>query len=173
MHRALKEYLPPILMKTYEFPLLCLTEQLEFGRLAEVIQDVFDAQFVTIASERGVTRREEIFGITPQDTDTISERRFRILTKVGTQRPYTMRRMCQLLAALCGQQGYQLWIDGSTYTVTVKVELTEKRNLNAVEELLHSVLPANLVCTCSLLYNQNRMLSKYTHAQLAAYTQRT
>ena len=33
MRKKLNEYLPSILLKTYEFPLLCDTEQREFDRL--------------------------------------------------------------------------------------------------------------------------------------------
>ena len=49
--------------------------------------------------------------------------------------------------------GYKLEVGGGKYTLTVKVALTAKRNQQAVEELLADIVPANMVCTTSLLYN--------------------
>ena len=170
MRKKLNEYLPSILLKTYEFPLLCDTEQREFDRLNTAVDEVLDAQFVSTAGERGIERYEQIFSIVPQDTDTLDERRFRVLAKINAQLPFSVRRLRQQLATLCGDDGYKLELDGGKYTLTVKVALTAKRNQQAVEELLADIVPANMVCTTSLLYNQHADLTRFTHAQLALLT---
>ena len=170
MRKKLNEYLPSILLKTYEFPLLCNTEQREFDRLNTAVDEVLDAQFVSTAGERGIKRYEQIFSIVPQDTDTLDERRFRVLAKINAQLPFSIRRLRQQLATLCGEDGYRMEIDGGRYTLTVKVALTAKRNQQAVEELLADIVPANMVCTTSLLYNQHADLTRFTHAQLALLT---
>ena len=170
MRKKLNEYLPSILLKTYEFPLLCDTEQREFDRLNTAVDEVIDAQFVSTAGERGIERYEQIFSIVPQDTDTLDERRFRVLAKINAQLPFSVRRLRQQLATLCGENGYRMEIDGGRYTLTVKVALTAKRNQQAVEELLADIVPANMVCTTSLLYNQHADLTRFTHAQLALLT---
>lgn len=170
MRKKLNEYLPSILLKTYEFPLLCDTEQREFDRLNTAVDEVLDAQFVSTAGERGIERYEQIFSIVPQDTDTLDERRFRVLAKINAQLPFSVRRLRQQLATLCGEDGYRMEIDGGRYTLTVKVALTAKRNQQAVEELLANIVPANMVCTTSLLYNQHADLTRFTHAQLALLT---
>lgn len=170
MRKKLNEYLPSILLKTYEFPLLCDTEQREFDRLNTAVDEVLDAQFVSTAGERGIERYEQIFSIVPQDTDTLDERRFRVLAKINAQLPFSVRRLRQQLATLCDENGYRMEIDGGRYTLTVKVALTAKRNQQAVEELLADIVPANMVCTTSLLYNQHADLTRFTHAQLALLT---
>lgn len=170
MRKKLQDYLPPVLLKAYEFPLLCKTEQPEFDRLNTAVDEVLDAQFVSTAGERGIERYEQIFSIVPQDTDTLDERRFRVLAKINAQLPFSIRRLRQQLATLCGEDGYRMEIDGGRYTLTVKVALTAKRNQQAVEELLADIVPANMVCTTSLLYNQHADLTRFTHAQLALLT---
>ena len=165
MRKKLQDYLPPILLKTYEFPLLCDTEQPEIDRLHDAADAVLDAQFLSTAGEYAISRYEKIFGVVPQDTDTIDERRFKVLTRINTQLPFSVRRLRQQLETLCGADGYKLELDGGKYTLTVKVALTAKRNQQAVEEL-----PANMVCTTSLLYNQHADLTRFTHAQLALLT---
>ena len=170
MRKKLQDYLPPILLKTYEFPLLCETEQPEIDRLHDAADAVLDAQFISTAGETAIARYEKIFGITPMDTDTLDERRFKVLTRINTQLPFSVRRLRQQLATLCGEDGYKLELDGDRYTLTVKVALTAKRNQQAVEELLADIVPANMVCTTSLLYNQHADLTRFTHAQLALLT---
>lgn len=170
MRKKLNEYLPSILLKTYEFPLLCKTEQPEFDRLNAAATAVLDAQFVTTAGERGIARYEKIFKITSMDTDTLDERRFRVLARINAQLPFSVRRLRQQLETLCGADGYKLELDGDRYTLTVKVALTAKRNQQAVEELLADIVPTNMVCTTSLLYNQHADLTRFTHAQLALLT---
>ena len=170
MRKKLQDYLPPILLKTYEFPLLCETEQPEIDRLHDAADAVLDAQFLSTAGEYAIQRYEKIFGITPMDTDTLDERRFKVLAKINAQLPFSVRRLRQQLATLCGEDGYKLELDGDRYTLTVKVALTAKRNQQAVEELLADIVPANMVCTTSLLYNQHADLMRFTHAQLALLT---
>lgn len=170
MHKRLQDYLPEILLKTYEFPLLCDTEQPEIDRLHDAADAVLDAQFLSTAGEYAISRYEKIFGVVPQDTDTLDERRFKVLTRINTQLPFSVRRLRQQLATLCGADGYKLEVNGGVYTLTVKVALTAKRNQQAVEELLADIVPANMVCTTSLLYNQHADLTRFTHAQLALLT---
>ena len=170
MRKKLQDYLPPILLKTYEFPLLCETEQLEIDRLHDAADAVLDAQFLSTAGEYAIQRYEKIFGVVPQDTDTLDERRFKVLTRINTQLPFSVRRLRQQLETLCGADGYKLELNGDRYTLTVKVALTAKRNQQAVEELLADIVPANMVCTTSLLYNQHADLTRFTHAQLALLT---
>lgn len=170
MRKKLQDYLPPILLKTYEFPLLCETEQPEIDRLHDAADAVLDAQFISTAGEYAISRYEKIFGVVPQDTDTLDERRFKVLTRINTQLPFSVRRLRQQLATLCGEDGYKLEVGGGKYTLTVKVALTAKRNQQAVEELLADIVPANMVCTTSLLYNKHADLTRFTHAQLALLT---
>lgn len=170
MRKKLQDYLPPILLKTYEFPLLCETEQPEIDRLHDAADAVLDAQFLSTAGEYAIQRYEKIFGVVPQDTDTLDERRFKVLTRINTQLPFSVRRLRQQLATLCGENGYKLEVGGGKYTLSVKVALTAKRNQQAVEGLLADIVPANMVCTTSLLYNQHADLTRFTHAQLALLT---
>ena len=161
MRKKLQDYLPPILLKTYEFPLLCDTEQPEIDRLRDAADAVLDAQFISTAGETAIARYEKIF-----------ERRFKVLAKINAQLPFSVRRLRQQLETLCGADGYKLELDGDRYTLTVKVALTAKRNQQAVEELLADIVPANMVCTTSLLYNTWEQIKKLTWGELKKLTWR-
>lgn len=172
MRKKLQDYLPPILLKTYEFPLLCDTEQPEIDRLHDAADAVLDAQFLSTAGEYAIQRYEKIFGVVRQDTDTLDERRFKVLAKINAQLPFSVRRLRQQLATLCGEDGYKLEVNGGVYTLTVKVALTAKRNQQAVEELLADIVPANMVCTTSLLYNTWEQIKRLTWGELKKLTWR-
>ena len=152
MRKPLREYLPPVLRSTYEFPLLCQVEQAEMDALGAAADGVLEDQFVVTAKERGLARYEAIFGIAPRDTDTLEDRRFRILTKITAQLPYTMRRLRQLLTLLCGEDGFSVALGSDAYLLIVRVELSARRNLEEAETLVRRMVPANLWVDYSLRY---------------------
>lgn len=145
MRKRLQDYLPPILLETCEFPLLCLTGQAEIDALIEGTAGVMNSQFVTTAPLRGIERYERIFGLVSKDTDTIEERRARILAKMNRSLPYTIRRLRQMLAALCGEDGYSVDLQHNAYHMTVHMPEAVQGNQDAVYELLMGVVPANIL----------------------------
>lgn len=170
MKMRLKEYLPHIFLKTYEFPIICSAEQYEIDVLSNCLNELWDCQFVLSATQKGIERYEKIFCITPYDTDTLDERRFRILSKINVQLPFTVRMLRQQLALLCGEDGFTLDIIHDEYRIEVRVALTLKRKLDAINELLDNILPANIEKLCSFIYNEHFKLKKFTFEQLAGYT---
>ena len=145
MSKPLQDYLPPVLLTTCEFPLLCQGAQPVFDARTAGVTEVLDAQFVTTASLRGIERYEKIFGLVAKDTDTLDERRFAILSKMNAQLPYTVRSLRRMLAALCGEDGYSLEIDHGKYKLIVKMPVWEPQKLQAVRDMLYAVVPANMV----------------------------
>lgn len=166
----ISKYLPEVLKTIKEFQELASTEDVEIATLWQTLQDAFDDQFVNDATEDGVERWESLLSIVPKGTDNLDVRKFRILSRLSEQVPYTYTSLETSLIALCGENGYMLELLNGTYTLEVKVELTAKQKFDEVQELLDRVVPANLTIDLSLLYNQHQDFTVYTHAQLVAYT---
>lgn len=145
MRKKLQDYLPPILLRTCEFPLLCMTGQAEIDALIANTAEVMDSQFVTTAPVRGIERYEKIFNIIPKDTDTLEERRARILAKMNAQLPYTIRMLKQQLTALCGENGYTVEMIHAAYHLIVHLLEDVQGSQNAVYELLQGIVPANIL----------------------------
>ncbi|WNX84042.1 putative phage tail protein [Agathobaculum sp. NTUH-O15-33] len=93
MRKELSLYLPPILLQTQAFQLLCSVEDPELDALFACADEVLDAQFIHTAPEQAVERYEKIYKIVPKDTETLEERRFRVLSKINAQLPYTVRML--------------------------------------------------------------------------------
>lgn len=170
MKKELREYLPDVLMKTSEFPILCAAEQPEIDALHTAANDVLDAQFVDTAGEMAIKRYEAIYKIVPKGTATTDERRFAVQAIMNAQLPFTARMLNSQLETLCGADGYKLVIDHVSCTLSVKVDLIAKNNFDSVTEMLERIVPLNMEVSCALLYNQHSTLAQFTHAQLASYT---
>ncbi|WP_330634678.1 putative phage tail protein [Anaerovorax sp. IOR16] len=163
-------YLPQIMGEVLEFQEITEAETAEMVQLYSALYSVSDDQYVESATENGVKRWESVLKILPKGTDSLEERKFRIITRLNEQLPYSYRMLLQQLETICGKGGYTAELKGNDYTLVVKVELTAKSNFDDVNDLLHRILPANLVIDLSLLYNQHITLGKFIHINLAKYT---
>ncbi|KMY49243.1 putative phage tail protein [Peribacillus loiseleuriae] len=166
----LLQYLPPVLQEIKEYQILTRAEKQDINELSAAIKQLKDDQFVSTSTLVGVQRREKLMRITPKGTDTLDERKFRILVRMNEQLPNTLRTLARQLINLCGEDGYSLVLDHNNYILKVRIALTAKSNFQAVENLLDRVVPANLIIDLSLKYNQYSALSKFTHGQLSNYT---
>ena len=91
------------------------------------------------------SRWENILNITALGTDTLADRRFRILARINDDIPYTYKQLEIMIANLCGSDGYSLELQNATYTLTVLIALAAQKQFNEVEKLLKRVVPANII----------------------------
>jgi hypothetical protein len=166
----LLNYLPSVMQEFKEFKVLAEAENPEVSALWSVLEDIMNDQFINDSTENGVKRWETILKIIPKGTDSLDVRKFRILTRLNEKLPYTFTALEQQLVTLCGADRFSLELNNGTYTLTVRVELAAKGKFDEVNELLKRTVPANIVIDLSLLYNQQSVLSGFTHGQLSAYT---
>ncbi len=170
LDRNLIDYLPQVLKEVRELKLIFQSEQIEIEKLWDALENALNDQFVVDSTEYGVSRWEKILGIIPKATETLDARKFRILTRLNEQLPYTMRTLKQQLEALCGKDGYSIKLYNDAYTIEVKVNLIAKSNFDDVGALLQRVIPANMIIDLKLIYNQHLTLKQFTHAHLQTYT---
>lgn len=168
--RKLINYLPPFMQEYKELAVIMGTEQTEIDDLWTAAEDALADQFILDATESGVSRWEVMLGISPKGTDTLNERKFRILTKLNQELPYTMRKLEQALTNLCGTDGFSIDLQAANYHVEVKLGLANQNDYQEVVNLLTKMLPANLTQGVQIKYNSNDVLEQFTYSQLAAYT---
>ena len=77
--RKLIDYLPPFIQQFTEMNMIMSAEQPEVDSLWNSCENILNESFILYASEIGIKRWETIVGVTPKATDTLDERRFRIL----------------------------------------------------------------------------------------------
>jgi hypothetical protein len=168
--RKLIDYLPPYMQEYHEINRIMDAEQPEFEDLWGACETVLDDQFILYAKESGVKRWEKLMSITPKDTDTLDDRKFRILAKMNQELPYTMKRLKESLTILCGKGNFSIDLQAVNYHIEVKLALANKNAYEETIDLLKKMLPANLTQSVQIMYNDHIVLSQLTHAQLASYT---
>ena len=168
--RKLIDYLPPFMQGYREFAVIMEAEQPEIDLLWGATEAVFADQFIQDATENGVKRWESVLGISPKGTDTLDERKFRILTKLNQELPYTLRKLEQVLTTICGAGNFSINLQPDKYHVEIKLALANKNNYNEVAGVLKKMIPANMTQWIQIMYNSHDVLKNFTHAEMAAYT---
>ena len=169
-NRLLIDYLLPYMQEYLEMQQIMDTEQPEFNLLWQAAENALSDQFIMDATEYGVMRWESMLDITPKDTDTLDERKFRILARLNQELPYTMTKLKEALTTLCGADGFTIDLRPNQYHIQIKLALGKHSNYQEVVDLLTKMIPANLTQYVQLMFNTNEMVGLYRHMDLAAYT---
>lgn len=168
----LSGYLPDVLKDVTEMRAIMDTETPVVKAIWAACEDCMNDQFITEATENGIARREKMLEITPPATDTLEDRRLRVLSRYNENIPYTRKGLAVILESLCGPDGYELSIVTADFTVSVKVALAVKKQQEIIEETLERVLPYNMVFTVELLYNTWEKVKPYKWGGLSPLTWR-
>lgn len=169
-NRKLIDYLPPYMQEYLEMQKIMDAQQYKVDLLWTAAETALADQFIQDATAYGVARWESMLDISPKDTDTLDERKFRILTRLNQELPYTLRRLEQVLTALCGSDGYSIRLIPNEYYIEVRLALENENKYVEVENVMRKMIPANMTQYVQIMYNTHGMLAPFTHEFLSAYT---
>lgn len=168
--RKLINYLPQSLQENRELAAIMEAEQPEIDNLWNSAEQALTNQFVLEATEDGVKRWESMLDIPPKGTDTIDERKFRILTKMNQELPYTLRKLEHTLTNLCGIDGFSIKVFAVEHHIEVKLALGNHNSYSEVESILNKMIPANMTRNIELMYNSYNVWNEFTHTEMTTYT---
>lgn len=169
MDRNLIDYVPPILKEVKELKTSYAAQQLEIETVWGKVDDAFNDQFISYATENGISRLENIYKIIPKATDTLESRKFNLLSKITLVKINNLSTLKQQIEKLCGND-YSIEVDNDNYVVRVRLFLSAKTEFDAVTELLKQFIPANILIDFALKYNTYGQFSIHTHEWMAEYT---
>ena len=167
---SILDYIPPVLADAEEQKQISKALNPEINMLWAEIERAQNNQFISSSDEYGVAHRENMLSIKPKNTETLDDRKFRLLSREIEKLPYTYRVLKNKLKALCGENGYTLNIDYDNEIIKVRVDLISKKAYEEVELMLEKMSPLNMIIDLYLLYNSHKILSGFTHRQLNQYT---
>ena len=162
--------IPPVIENIEEIKAIYDAEEKVGQQLENEIRDRDLDTCIRTSTEYGIARREKILKIQPQDTDSLEDRKFRVLTKWYDDCPYTNQDLINRLDNLLGNGNYTLVILPETMELKCLVELTRKQMYNDFEQLLEEIVPLNMTIDIGLRYNQHDTLHGFTHDYLHTYT---
>jgi len=164
------EYLPDFLKEVKEIVIHAQAQEPELASLWNANDNAYNDQFLYLMTENGIKRWEKMLKIVPMGTDTLEDRRFRIINRINSQLPYTYRMLESHLTQMCGSDGYTMSYDKEKWLLTIKIALTSKKQYAEILDMVTQMIPANIILDYDLLYNTHEILGRLTHEQLAQYT---
>lgn len=103
-------------------------------------------QFIAYADEDGIYAYEQLFQIVADpETETLEERRFRLLNRIQTLSYYTMIYLRQKLNSLFGENNYEVEIDYLNYTLYIKSNASNSFIYKESIATINKIKPANIV----------------------------
>lgn len=103
-------------------------------------------QFIAYADEDGIYAYEQLFQIVADpETETLEERRFRLLNRIQTLSYYTMIYLRQKLNSLFGENNYEVEMDYLNYTLYVKNNASNSFIYKESIATINKIKPANIV----------------------------
>lgn len=160
------KYLPEFMRKVDCMRKITNAEQPEFDELNIGIDNIQKEMFIETASEIGVERFENIYGIENIGREDIDFRKYRLMLKImGSEHVSLSERLDKLI----GTGNYTINFYSDDMRLQVRITVENKRYVQETFELLDRIIPCNIVLDVGVLYASHKMLGKYTHGELAAY----
>jgi hypothetical protein len=141
----LLDYLPQFMQDYREMQYIMSAEQPESQALCDTSETIKNNQFITTCNEQGISDYEKMLGITPETGKSLQDRKAYVLAKWIDNIPYTMKVLERKLDALLGAGNHTEDLDNANYTISVTTTLENSSLINALDELLLNILPANLL----------------------------
>lgn len=135
--------LPPFLTKYGEMKEILMAEEPEFSLLWDNTKKALYNQFITTADEKGVAGYERLLGLLPESSDSLEQRRSRIMNKWLAKLPYTYKALIERLKTFCGDD-FSLSCDFENYSLRLLVHFREYSSFLEVKKFLREMLPANI-----------------------------
>ena len=167
---SVASYWPPFFHEYQELMQIAISQDIELQECLKVMESIHHNNYAYTADIVGLARFEKLLGIIVPENATLEDRRIAIIARLNVRMPYTKRVLKRFLDNLVGTDGYTMSIDYANHKVTIKIELKRRNQVNAVNELLRKVLPANMLYDLQIRFNQWYMLTKFTYAELAQMT---
>lgn len=137
-------YFPRVVAPSLEFQELAKTENIEFARIWPQAKKWFVNTYVELLDVDGAKRWESMLDIRPGDTDTLTQRKNKILAKINHSLPYTERKFQQMLDQRYGEGVVTLKCDYDNYKLNLEMYDDAGINEGQVYKYARSIIPANL-----------------------------
>ena len=162
-------YLPEYVGEYLEIQKIMTAENPEFQLYWDNIDIARDNMFPITADSDGLARFEEMLSLTPQDDDTVEDRRTRVLAAYNSMTVYTVKGLEERLAILCGSD-YSMELESGEYKLTVGIGLASIKQFNTIYQMLSEMIPCNIDWSLIVFYNRWQRFKTVTWGGLSTET---
>lgn len=157
---SLATFLPPVTRDSKDVQELMRIEDMELQALWEAMCDIFYNQFISTMTAYGLQQWEKIFDVMPKASDTLQDRRTRILQLLIGTRPYTVLSFQAILDNIYGPGNVTIHVDNDKYEFWMELTADMMRKNMSIREFAETIVPKNLLILIS--NTQNATLRQYT-----------
>jgi phage-like element PBSX protein xkdU len=141
----ISQFLPPVSRDSQDIQEVMRIENPEFKLLWDIMADILDNQFIPTMGEFGLSHWEWILDVLPQDTDTIEDRRNRILRLLAGTRPYTVEKLQEMLDATFGTGSVGVDLNENQYEIWFILSKEMRERSGEVINYAEPIVPKNLL----------------------------
>lgn len=163
------ELLPQIYRPIKDFNAMTVVSGKELASLYEGVVKLLDNQFISTCDVETIGKWEKYFGIIPNSTDTLDDRKFRVLAKLNDSPPYTDRYLVQRLMELCGVNNFKITRDYGNYSLLIEISLNSTSKTETIKNIIRDIVPANINLTIREYRSRYTQVSQFTHDELSKY----
>ena len=153
MERKLIDYLPYVIRDYAEFQGIMGSEQPEIEKAWDNTDDLLDNQFIPTAGNMGLSRWEQVLDITPNGTDTLEDRRFRILTRINPNQIKIYTWLTNWLSTASASKDYS---PPTVEDYTLKIEFPADTDYLYMVSYLRQQIPANMLLSPRLALTKGK-----------------
>lgn len=154
----LKEMLPEWYQGVYEMNKLMEVEQSLLDELALKIKQSQDNLYVSTADSDTIRIYELMLKIATTSDDTLESRRFRVLTRLASQKPYTKRYLTEMIHSFGSPAN--ITYKFNQYQLEIKANFEKVGQIFDLEYLIRTILPANILASIQNYLKANNVQNK-------------
>lgn len=167
---ATERHVPSFVKESRIMMAIYSTENKVLAQALWDINQLYDQAFMDTITDPMLELLEQWWSIAIPQNATLEDRILAVRAKMASRCLYTKRSLHQMLASLCGPDGFVLTINHSGFIVKVLVELKNKNQVDTIKHTLHTVLPANMIYEVTIRYNQWYMLKPFRYEEIKDLT---
>lgn len=166
----MKRYFPRFYDGYVEIDAIIDTEDKAFEEIGVNFRRAINNQFIKLADETGISAYEVLFVvIADPSTETLEERRDRLLNRVSVIPYYTTIFLRNRLDSLIGAGLYNLIIDYDNYTLYLESAAKNQLYYNEIAVLMSNIKPCNIVFINRPLVSQQILVSEQVNVSKLTY----
>lgn len=166
----MKRYFPRFYDGYVEIDAIIDTEDKAFEEIGVNFRRAINNQFIKLADETGISAYEVLFDvIADPSTETLEERRDRLLNRVSVIPYYTTIFLRSRLDSLIGAGLYNLIIDYDNYTLYLESAAKNQLYYNEIAVLMSNIKPCNIVFINMPLVSQQIFVSEQVNVSKLTY----
>lgn len=142
--KTLLEYLPPFLREYYEFKQLCKSGDIEVSSIDKAVDWNFDSAFISDCDATVLSKYERLLGIIPTSSQSIENRRNKVLLQWNTVASMTLSQFISKLQEYCGKDN--IYVDTSReqfYQLVLWLNIHEV-DVPIIKDFVDTWLPMNV-----------------------------